>query len=130
MQIDGNIKLGGPRENGPEFSIVEKAAARQAVDNGAFEFEFGDRPFQFIGRGFGIWSWQCSEAGESVGMKRDPIVQNVVSLVCQGDRQVRLEDLRSRLHVRNDLNIDPRFIHLTYSSVSEIFKPARGMHER
>src|SRR3954453_15904070 len=76
MQVDRNIKLDGSRKNRPEFLVVEKIAACESVDKGAFEGKFGDRALQFVGGSLGIWCGQRSEAGKPVRSNRNPFMQD------------------------------------------------------
>ncbi len=83
-----------------------------AVDDRALEAEVANRPLELSGRGLRVGRRDGGEAGEAGRVPPDRLGEEVVRLVRQRCCLGRFELLNTGRRQRDDLDVDPRRIHV------------------
>ena len=120
MEIDRHVERFGALEDRPEPLLVEKGAVGKAVDHRALEATARHRALELVRSGLGIGRRQCGEFREPVRARAARLVEEIVGLAREFDRGLGLEHLRSRLYMRQDLDIDARLVHLGDAPLADI----------
>jgi hypothetical protein len=91
-----------------------------AVDDRTLETEFANRPLQLPGRGLRVGRGDRCEAGESGRVASDRLGDEIVRFSRQRRSLSRGFLLDARRCQRDDLDVDPRGIHVGDPAVSEV----------
>jgi len=94
VQVERHVERLGALEDHPVFLLVEETPPGVAVDHRALEAELGDAARELVGRCARVGRRERGESGETVRVRLDRLVREIVRVLRHGDRDVRAEALR------------------------------------
>ena len=120
MEVDRHIERFGALIDRPEPLVVQEHAVGEAVQHGALEAELGDAALQLVGAFARIVGRYHGEAGKACRVQLDRGMQAIIDAARQLERDVVGQLLSARCAVREDLDVDARFVHFLDADLAQI----------
>ncbi len=125
-----NVERFGGFEDVPELRIVEELALRVRVDDDALESQLADGAFGFDSRALWILWGNGAERGKPRRIFPDGLRDLIVGAGGQPGGRIGIEDLNAGRGEREDLQIDPRAVHVGDPALTDVGKSLRQQSPR
>ena len=120
MQVDRNIQGLRGLEDHPVFPVIQKAASRMAVDQGAFQSELFHGPLQFLGGLGRIGGRDGGKTAQSLRVGLNGRVHAFIGVARQRNRGCSLVTLRARRSHGYHLIVNASRVHVCNARFAEV----------